>query len=79
MKTDMRIPPKSKSAVIGGAELAEALRVLVNRSFPLTDKPRTNGSTLRKMIEELFADNHLEMATADDYKVIPYKKKGIPK
>ena len=79
MKTDMRIPPKSKSAVIGGAELAEALRVLVNRSFPLTDKPRTNGSTLRKMIEELFADNHLEMATADDYKVIPYKKKGIPR
>lgn len=79
MKIDMRIPPKSKSAVIDGKKLAEALKVLVGHSFPLTDKPRTNGSTLRKMIEELFADKLGETATSADYKVIPYKKKGIPR
>ena len=41
MKIDMRIPPKSKSAAMDGAELAEALKPLIGRSFPLTDKPRT--------------------------------------
>lgn len=79
MKIDMRIPPKSKSAAMDGAELAEALKLLIGRSFPLTDKPRTNGSTLRKLIEELFVDNPTETAAADDYKVVPYKKKGIPR
>ena len=76
---DFSLPPKSISGVISGDQLAEKLRPLIGTHFPLTDKPRTNGSTLRKIVTKLLDDGSISFADKGDFKVIPLKKKGIPK
>ena len=78
-KEDMKLPPLDKCRVMSGYELSKALEGLIGRSFPLTDKPRTNGSSLRKMIAEVLAEAPMEVAADGNYKIMPYRKKGVPR
>lgn len=79
MKTDMKLPPKRKSDAKNGTELAAMLKVLIGREFPLTDKPRTNGSSLRKMIEDILTKEAMATALPEEYQTVTYRKKGIPR
>lgn len=73
------IPPKSKNETFTGKELANQLQVLIGKSLLITGKPRTDGSHLRKLIENALQDSKVELAASSTFKVIPPKKRGIPK
>ena len=73
------IPPKDRNCSLTGEQLAYKLQVLINKDFPITGKPRTDGANLRNLIEDTLAKEKIELAEADSYVTIPYKKKGIPK
>lgn len=76
--SNFKLPPASKASVPDGKTLANKLKILVNREFPLTDKPRTNGATLRKVITTILDDGTINVANKADYSIVPSKKKGIP-
>lgn len=73
------IPPKSKNETFTGKELANQLQVLIGKSLLITGKPRADGSHLRKLIENALQDSKVELAASSTFKVIPPKKRGIPK
>ena len=75
----LQLPPIKKETVITGEKLAEKLSYLVGSSFPLTDKPRTNGSILRKNIAKILDDETVEIAEKKDYTIVPVKGKGLPR
>ena len=77
--SNFKLPPASKASVPDGKTLANKLKILVNREFPLTDKPRTNGATLRKVITTILDDGTINVANKADYSIVPSKKKGIPR
>ena len=54
------IPPKSKNETFTGKELANQLQVLIGKSLLITGKPRTDGSHLRKLIENALQDSKVE-------------------
>lgn len=76
---NLTFPPKDKQKVISGEELAKKLEILVGTSFPLTDKPRTNGAELRKRITNVLDDGRVSVAEESEYTIIPPKGKGIPR
>lgn len=69
------IPPKSKNETFTGKELANQLQVLIGKSLLITGKPRTDGSHLRKLIENALQDSKVELAASSTFKVIPPKKR----
>lgn len=71
--------PVSKESVISNAELATTLQVLVGQPFRLSGAPRTDGSNLRKLISGLFVGKDIAVAEEGKYKIVPDKKKGVPK
>lgn len=75
----LSLPPKNVSEVLSGEKLADKLKSLIGMKFILTNKPRTDGSMLRKLITRVLDDNSIETADKEDYVIIPVKKKGIPK
>lgn len=76
--SDLKFPPLNKDSVLSGKELATKLQSLVGTKFPLTDKPRTNGSNLRKTITKILDDGTIQVANKKDYTVVPVKGKGVP-
>lgn len=76
--SDFKFPPLNKDSVLTGKELATKLQPLVGTNFPLTDKPRTNGSNLRKAITKILDDGTIQVANKKDYTVVPVKGKGVP-
>lgn len=73
------IPAATLSATLSGEQLAEKLQGLIGRDFKLSGKPKTDGSTLRKMVETELASCDMPLAEDSEYKVFPLKKKGVPK
>lgn len=74
----LKFAPAAKSTVISGDDLAKRLQILIGSSFNLTDKPRTNGASLRKMISMILDDGSVKTADKGSYTVVPYKGKGVP-
>ena len=75
---DLKLPPLNKNSILTGTELANKLQSLVGTKFPLTDKPRTDGSNLRKAITKILDDGSIKVADKKDYTVVPIKGKGVP-
>ena len=48
-----KIPPSSKNELSTPEQLVENLKSLIGEKFPLTGKPRTDGSNFRKMVTNL--------------------------
>lgn len=80
MNKDFKIPPQSPKLLTSPKELVKRLSKLIYTDFPLTGKTRTDGSKLRKLIASTLEDYQLpEIASPNDYEIVPLKKKGIPK
>ena len=77
--TDFKLAPYDINKVPSGKIIAEKLQSLIGTHFPLTDKPRTNGSNLRKLIIKTLDDGSILVANKEDYTIIPLKGKGVPK
>lgn len=77
--SDLSLPPKDISDVISGKDLADKLSALIGMKFRLTNKPRTDGSTLRKIITKQLDNGRIIVADKKDFEIIPFKKKGVPK
>ena len=75
-----RIPPQLPAMVMSAEKLINSLKPLLGTSFHLSGKPRTDGSTLRKLIANalLFTGISPE-STAESFEFVPLKKKGVPK
>ena len=71
--------PFSKQSVISNKELTIVLQSLIGQSFPLTGKPRKDGSNLRKKISNLFIGKDISVAEEAQYEIVPPKKIGVPK
>ena len=80
MNKEFSIPPKSPDLLTASSIIATRLAPLISKSFELTDKARTNGSNLRKLVAQEL-ENHSLIDSADirDYEIIPPKGKGVPK
>lgn len=70
------IPPKSKEHITSPVEIARRLKPLIGRKFPLTNKTRTNGANMRKLVASTLETYPLPEAS-DNYSYI--STKGIPK
>lgn len=77
--TDFKLAPYDSNKVPSGKMIAEKLQSLIGTHFPLTDKPRTNGSNLRKLITKTLDDGSILVANKEDYIIIPLKGKGVPR
>lgn len=75
----MKLPPVNKSSVLSGEDIAKKLQTLVGSKFTLTNNPKTNGSTLRKLLSNTLDDDTIATAKKNDFTVVPPKKKGIPR
>lgn len=76
----LKQPPASKTSLTSPEELAEKLRVLINRPFKITGKARTDGSNVRKLVASVLAsDSPPDTAPKGAYQVVPPRKKGVPK
>lgn len=76
---DLKYAPFNITEVISGAEIANKLESLIGKDFKLSKNPRTNGSKLRKLINEALNDGSILTADKDDYDVVPDKGKGVPR
>lgn len=74
-----KIPPKNRGLIVEGQKLAKKLKGLIGEKFVLSGKPRTDGSTLRRKIEDNLKELMMETAPEHTYRIIPAKKKGVPK
>lgn len=80
MEEILKRPPASKDQLTSPQDLAKKLQTLINRPFKLSGKPRTDGANLRKLIGSILAtDSPPSAATSGDFKIIPPRKKGVPK
>jgi hypothetical protein len=80
MEQDFSIPPESKQNLTPPQVLADRLRILVGKKFKLTQKTRTDGSNIRKLIADTLTKYPLPpLSSKDLYKIIPPKGKGLPK
>jgi hypothetical protein len=72
-----KIPPRSKNELSAPEQLVENLKSLIGEKFPLTGKPRTDGSNFRKMITNHLLSNYIPKE-AVEYEIVPPKQKGVP-
>ena len=80
MDKSFQIPPQLPTMAMSVEKLISSLKPLLGTSFHLTGKPRTNGSTLRKLISNALLLNGLSPeAEAGNFEFISPKKKGVPK
>lgn len=80
MNKNFKIPPKLVSTLTSGKLLSEYFNDLVGSKFVLTNKTRTDGSNIRKLIASVLEKHPLpELAEAGHYEIVPPKAKGIPK
>lgn len=80
MEKDFSIPPKDPRKILSSKELIVCLKNLIGKSFKITGKPRTDGSTIRKLVTEcLVKYSTCTAAKPTDYEIIPPRKKGLPR
>lgn len=79
MAGQWRRAPKTKQSVLSLEELEKRLYKLVGTPVNLTKKPRTDGSNIRKMIEEILHDRLDNALEETQYEVLPPKSKGVPR
>jgi len=80
MDKSFQIPPQSPTMAMSVEKLINSLKSLLGTSFRLIGKPRTDGSTLRKLISNALLSSGLSPeAEAGSFEFIPPKKKGVPK
>jgi hypothetical protein len=80
MDKAFQIPPQSPALVMSADKLIESLKPLLGKPFHLSGKPRTDGSTLRKLVSNaLLASGILPGAPVGSFEFVPPKKKGVPK
>lgn len=72
-----KIPPNSKGELSNPEQLVENLQSLIGQKFPLTGKPRTDGSNFRKMITNHLLSKYIPKE-AVEYEIVPPKQKGVP-
>lgn len=60
-----KVPPRSKNELSTPEQLVENLKSLIGEKFPLTGKPRTDGSNFRKMITNHLLSNYIPMVLFD--------------
>ena len=71
--------PYDPEEVPSGKVIAGKLQALLGKHFPLTDKPRTNGSNLRKLVTSILDDGTVCVADKEDYITVPIRGKGVPR
>ena len=80
MNRKWKTPPANKLALSTPTQLARRLETLIGRKYPLTGKPRTDGSNIRKLVATTLLNHPLpEPASNQDYMIVPPGKKGVPK
>ncbi len=72
-----KIPPNSRGELSNQEQLVENLQPLIGQKFPLTGKPRTDGSNFRKMITNHLLAKYIPKE-AVEYEIVPPKQKGVP-
>jgi hypothetical protein len=80
MNKEFSKPPKSIKNLTDSNKLASLLSDLIGTDFIISGKSRTDGSRLRNLIaQKLEAAGLPQTAEIDDYKIVPPKKKGVPR
>lgn len=80
MNESFNIPPQSPTLVMPAEKLIKSLEPLIGKSFRLTGKPRTDGSTLRKIVSNMLLTKGVSPeASLLDFKYVTPRKKGVPK
>lgn len=74
------VPPIAKVALSSPSLIVERLKPLIGHGFPLTGKPRTDGTALRHLIARTLDGFPLPPPAPDaTYEVVPPKRKGVPR
>lgn len=76
---DLKNAPKSKDSVLGLKGLEKRLHTLVGTPLTLAHKPRTDGSTLRKIVSQILEDRVSNALEESEYEILPPKGKGVPR
>lgn len=80
MEKIFNVPPKNPRDIMTANDLALYLKNLIGKSVKITGKPRTDGSTIRKLVADcLSVYSTCEAAKEADYEIIPPRGKGIPR
>lgn len=80
MNKEFRIPPKSPLLLTTPYDLLTRLSCLIGKNYQLTNKTRTDGSNIRKLIASTLEQYPLpDMAAPNEYEIVPPKGKGVPK
>jgi hypothetical protein len=80
MDKSFQITPQSPQMAMSPDKFIDSLKFLIGTSFHLTGKPRTDGSTLRKLVSNtLLLKGIAPEAPIGSFEFIPPKKKGVPK
>lgn len=80
MDKAFKIPPVSPHGIITPDDLVMSLKSLVGKSFEITGKPRTDGSSLRKMISRTLLNNGISPeAVKGSFEIVSPKNKGVPR
>ena len=80
MNKELKIPANSAKELTTLSELSKQLESLIGVDFFLTNKSRTDGSNIRKLIASKLEESLLpKPASNGEYEIVPPKKKGIPK
>lgn len=78
MNVALKVPPKSKHDLTPPEDLVTRFRQLLGAKLRLTGKTRTDGSELRNLVCEVL-DQHPFPPAPEDYRIIPPKRKGVPR
>lgn len=80
MDKKFEVPPKAIRELTTPKILIRRLKRLIGEKFILTGKTRTDGSRVRKLVEETLDKFPLpKEAKTNEYEILPPKKKGVPK
>ena len=72
-------PPIHKAHLTSPNGIASRLQSLIGTPFKLTGKTRTDGSNMRKLVAQTFAEFSLpKPCPRSSYSIIPPKAKGLP-
>lgn len=74
------IPPKNPRDIMSANDLALCLKDIIGKSVKITGKPRTDGSTIRKLVSDCLSVYSTCIAAEEtEYEIIPPRRKGIPR
>lgn len=81
LKRPISTPPASQGDLSSGDEIARRISPLIGKALPLTGKPRTDGSNVRKAVARLLEESSSLPAPSPDgaWRIVPPKRKGVPR